>query len=153
MMLVNREEEPMGAIEEQNKAVIYRLVEAFNKQDRTAFDSCYADPIVINTQHETITMSHDEHWASVQDTFKIFPDFRSLLLGLVAEGDRVFQYWTYSGTHLGSIPDGREPTGKRAEWRAFSDYRFEGGVIVEATQIHETYEQYLQLGIIEPPSK
>jgi len=59
--------------------------------------------------------------------------------------------WTYSGTHLGSTPD-REPTGKRAEWRAFSDYRFEDGVIVEATQIHDTYEQFLQLGLIEPPT-
>jgi predicted ester cyclase len=74
------------------------------------------------------------------------------LLGLVAEGDRVFQYWTYSGTHLGSTEGGRKPTGKRAEWRAFSDYRFEDGVIVEATQLHDTYEQYLQLGLIEAPA-
>ena len=96
-------------------------------------------------------MSHDEHWASVEDTFAVFPDFGAELLGVVAEGDRVFQYWTYSGTHLGSTPD-RGPTGKRAEWRAFSDYRFEDGVIVEATQIHDTYEQFLQLGLIEPPA-
>ena len=141
----------MGAVEERNKAVIYKLVEAFNSQDREAFDSCYADPIMINTQHESFTMSHDEHWASVEDTFTIFPDFRSDLLGRIAEGDRVFQYWTYSGTHLGAKPDGREPTGKRAEWRAFSDYRFQDAVIVEATHIHDTYEQYLQLGIIESP--
>ncbi|MEE8376154.1 MAG: ester cyclase [Acidimicrobiia bacterium] len=143
----------MGAVEAQNKAVIYKLVEAFNNQDRETFVSCYANPIVINTQHETFTMTHDEHWESVEDTFKVFPDFRSELLGVVAEGDRVFQYWTYSGTHLGSTPGGRKPTGKRAEWRAFSDYRFKDGVIFEATQIHDTYEQYLQLGIIEPPSK
>ncbi len=142
----------MGAREERNKAVIHTLVDAFNTQDREAFDSCYANPIVINTQHETFTMSHDEHWASVENTFAVFPDFHAELLGLIAEGDRVFQYWTYSGTHLGSTPGGREPTGKRAEWRAFSDYRFEDGVIVEATQIHDTYEQYLQLGLIEPPA-
>ena len=143
----------MGAVEEQNKAVIHRLVEAFNNQDREAFVSCYANPLVINTQHDSFTMTHDEHWESVVDTFKVFPDFRSELLGVVAEGDRVFQYWTYSGTHLGSTAGGRKPTGKRAEWRAFSDYRFEDGVIVEATQIHDTYEQYLQLGIIEPPGE
>jgi predicted ester cyclase len=141
----------MGAREERNKAVILTLVEAFNGQDREVFDSCHANPIVINTQHETFTMSHDEHWASVRDTFTVFPDFRADLLGLIAEDDRVFQYWTYSGTHLGSTPGGREPTGKRAEWRAFSDYRFADGVIAEATQIHDTYEQYLQLGLIEAP--
>lgn len=140
----------METVEAQNKAVIHKLVEAFNNRDREAFDSCYADPIVINTQHETFTMSHDDHWKSVEDTFEIFPDFRSELLGLIAEGDRVFQYWTYSGTHLGTSPGGREPTGRRAVWRAFSDYRFEDGVIVEATQIHDRYEQYVQLGIIEP---
>lgn len=141
----------MGAVEERNKATIYKLVDAFNKKDRGAFDSCYADPIVINTQFERFTMSHDEHWESVEDTFVVFPDFRAELLGLVAEGDRVFQYWTYSGTHLGTTSD-RAPTGKRAEWRAFSDYRFEDGVIVEATQIHDMYQQYLQLGLIDPPS-
>ena len=96
-------------------------------------------------------MTHDEHWASVEETFKIYPDFHAELLGLVAEGDRVFQYWTYSGTHLGSVSEYVPPTGKRADWRAFSDYRFAEGVIVEATQIHDTYEQYLQLGLIEPP--
>ncbi len=42
-------------------------------------------------------MTHDEHWASVEETFKIYPDFHAELLGLVAEGDRVFQYWKYSG--------------------------------------------------------
>ncbi len=141
----------MGVVEEQNKSVIHKLVDAFNNKDREAFDSCYADPIVINTQHESFTMSHDEHWQSVEDTFAVFPDFEAELLGVVAEGDRVFQYWTYSGTHLGSTSD-REATGKRAEWRAFSDYRFEDGVIAEATQLHDTYEQFLQLGLIEPPS-
>ena len=34
---------------------------------------------------------------------------------------------------------------------SLSDYRFAEGLIVEATQIHDTYEQYLQLGLIEPP--
>jgi hypothetical protein len=32
------------------------------------------------------------------------------------------------------------------------DHRFEDGKIVEAAQIHETYEQYLQLGLIDPAS-
>jgi len=142
----------VGAVEGRNKAVIYKLVEAFNNKDRAALDSCYANPIVINTQHESFSLSHDEHWKDIEGTFEIFPDFHAELLGLVAEGDRVFQYWMYSGTHLGSGSGEREPTGKHAEWRAFSDYRFEDGKIVEATQIHETYEQYLQLGLINPPS-
>ena len=141
----------MNSVGESNKKVIHRLVEAFNKKDRVAFDSCYADPIVIHTQHSDVTMTHDEHWASVEDTFTVYPDFHAELMGPIAEGDRVFQYWTYSGTHLGSTTGGIAPTGKKAEWRAFSDYRLEDGVIVEATQIHDTYEQYLQLGLVEPP--
>ncbi len=55
------------------------------------------------------------------------------------------------GICLGSTSGGMAPTGKKAEWRAFPDYRFDGGVIVEAAQIHDRYEQYLQLGLIEPP--
>ncbi len=35
-------------------------------------------------------MTHDEHWASVEESFKIYPDFHAELLGLVAEGDREF---------------------------------------------------------------
>ena len=34
----------MGAIEERNKAVIYRLVEASNSHVRDMLDSCYATP-------------------------------------------------------------------------------------------------------------
>jgi predicted ester cyclase len=68
---------------------------------------------------------------------------------MVAEGDLVFQYGTYSGTHLGKGSRGVEPTGRRAEWRAFSDSRLEGGKIVEASQIHDALTMYLRLGLIE----
>ncbi len=87
----------MGSVEERNKDVIYRLFEGLKTMDRSAFDACYANPIVIHTQHEDGTVSHDEH------------------------------------------------LGFRGEKHFRSD-----GVIVEATQIHDTYEQYLQLGLNQP---
>lgn len=51
----------MGSVEERNKDVIYRLVEGLKTMDWSAFDACYANPIVIHTQHEDGTVSHDEH--------------------------------------------------------------------------------------------
>ena len=76
----------MGTVEQLHKGVIHKLVEAFNSQDRKAFDSGYADPVVLNTQHHRIAMTHDEHWKTVEDAFTIFPDFHAELLGVIAEG-------------------------------------------------------------------
>ena len=48
-------------------------------------------------------MSHDQHWKSVEATFKVFPDFRSELLGLVAEGDwrvRSSRCWSSATGHI-----------------------------------------------------
>jgi len=69
-------------------------------------------------------VSHDDHWRSVEDTVAVFPNFKAELLGVFAEGDRVFQYWFYSGTHRAPTSD-RAPTGSRVEWRALSDSFFE----------------------------
>lgn len=139
--------------EEANLRVVHRLVKAFNDRDRETFDSCYADPIVVHGQHGDVVLSHNEHWASVEETYRVFPDFHASLLGVMARGNRVFQYWVYSGTDDGVGMRGLSPTGNRAKWRAFSDYLFEGGRIVEATQIHDGLEMLLQLGVIDLPGE
>ena len=42
-------------------------------------------------------MTHDEHGASVEETFKIYPNFHAELLGLVAQG----LHWS-APAHVGS---------------------------------------------------
>lgn len=138
-------------VEEQNKAVIHRLIQAYNERDREVFDASYADPVVVRGQDGDRELTHEEHWAEVQAVWRVFPDHEATLIRMIAEGDRVFLYWTYSGTHLGKGSRGIEPTGRRAEWRAFSDYRLEDGKIVEGSQVHDTLTMYLKLGLIELP--
>lgn len=137
--------------EEENKAVVHQLMEAFNSRDREAFDACYAEEIVVHGRRGDRTLDHDAHWAEVQSIFQTFPDRKEKLLGMAAEDDHVFIYWTNTATHLGKSESGIEPTGKQAEWWGFSDYRFEDGKIVEAWQIHDSLDLYLQLGLVELP--
>lgn len=130
-------------VEEQNKATINRIFQAINERDRKAFDACYADEVVAYHAHGgSETLDHDAHWEVMERIFEIFPDYTETLLGMMAEGDRVFIYWRNAGTHL---------TGIHAEWHGFSDYRLKDGKIVEGWQIHDLLSLYEQLGLVERP--
>lgn len=137
--------------EEKNKAVIRQLMAAFNGRDREAFDACYADEIVVHSRAGDHTYNHEEHWEQVQGLFKVFPDWHETVLRMVAEGDHVLLYWNTTATHLGRGQQGIEPTGKKAGFRGFSDYRLEDGKVVEAWQIYDMLDLYRQLGLVELP--
>jgi predicted ester cyclase len=125
------------------------LVHALNEKNRERFDKCYAEEITVHGRDGYRTLTHESHWQEVQSTFNLFPDYSEEILGIIAQGDRVYLYWTSTGTHLGRSKSGLEPTGTRAEWWGFSDYRLENGRVVEAWQIHDSFDLYEQLGWIE----
>jgi len=136
---------------EENKKVVAQIVEAYNNRDRDGCDASFADPLVAHAGDGDLVMTHDQHWEEWEKAYATFPDHEATILGMIAEDDHVYLYWTYSGTHLGKDWRGVEPTGKYAEWRAFVDYRLEDGKVVEAWEIHDNLEMYLQLGVVELP--
>lgn len=138
------------ATPERNKHAIRRLTESFNALGREAFDSCYAEEIVVHASTgDDRTMDHEAHWHEVQGMFSVFPDLHATVENMVAEEDRVFVRWTYAGTHQGRTPSGIEPTGRTAAWAAWCEYRLEEGRVAEAWNLSDGLHQLKQLGLVE----
>ena len=81
-----------------------------------------------------------------------FPDFRSTIDDIFAEGDKVVVRWTVRGTHrgnieipsVGTIP----PTGKQVSFAGMDIYHLRGGKIVEAWRHWSSLQLVQQLGVV-----
>jgi predicted ester cyclase len=81
-----------------------------------------------------------------------FPDLRSTIEDIFAEGDKVIVRWTLGGTHrgnieipsVGTIP----PTGKQVSFAGMDIYHFRGGKIVEGWRHWSSLQLVQQLGVV-----
>jgi predicted ester cyclase len=81
---------------EENKALVRRLVEDWQGDHRR-------DVGVVDSAHGTgpdVSKKLALDWWD--STFRAFPDFSAEIRHIVAEGDHVATYKTFSGTHEGS---------------------------------------------------
>lgn len=79
--------------------------------------------------------------------FKASPDFKFDLKQIVSEGDKVWVYGTYSGTHKGDwlgIPG----TGRSYAFDAVDMFRVEDGKLAEHWDVLDAYNLFKQLGAI-----
>jgi steroid delta-isomerase-like uncharacterized protein len=79
-----------------------------------------------------------------------FPDGRSQIEDLIAEGDRVVARWTDGGTHRGAWM-GVAPTGKRVTMTGIDIYRIEQGRITEYWCNEDELGLLRQLGAVPEP--
>lgn len=81
------------------------------------------------------------------DWFQAVPDWEYRLEKIVAEGDTVWVYGAYSGTHKG-IWLGMPATGKHYSIHAVDIFRIESGKLAEHWDVFDTYGLFKQLGVI-----
>lgn len=80
--------------------------------------------------------------------FKAVPDWSYKLEKLVAEGDTVWAYGVYSGTHQGDWL-GIPATGKHYSIHAVDIFRIENGKLAEHWDVLDIYGLFKQLGVIK----
>jgi predicted ester cyclase len=80
-------------------------------------------------------------WRGALADFALTPKF------VVAEGDKVANYWTISGTHRGELM-GVPATGKRIETYGMSLVRIEGGKAVEIWSASDQLGLMRTLGVL-----
>lgn len=80
--------------------------------------------------------------------FAASPDFRYDLKQIVSEGDRVWVYGTYSGTH-GADWLGVPASGRTYAFDAVDIFRIEDGKLAEHWDVLDTYSLLRQIGAIE----
>lgn len=75
-----------------------------------------------------------------------FPDHDAEVIHMLAEGDMVATYKTFTGTHTGEF-FGRAPTGRRATIRVMDFVRYRDGRIAEHWNVVDLESLWEQLGV------
>ena len=138
---------------EENKALIRRLVETFNKHDVTLWDEFIAPNFIDHT----IPLQGLEKFKQFETMFiKGFPDYHETIEDIIAEGDIVWIHFKVTGTHTGEwnlfgVP--LPPTGKKITYTGVGIWRIVDGKVVERKSIRDMLDFSRQIGVIEPTEK
>lgn len=119
------------ALEEQNKALIEKYIEAWNAKDMQVLNEIL-DPQfkIFVPSNSSSPMSLEQHKAWIEGIFQSFPDIHYHIQDMVAEGDKVSLRWDCHATIPASTLD-EPPTDKQILGSALEIYRITDGKIVE----------------------
>ena len=133
---------------EENKAIVRRFVEAYNKRNLNLFDDLLAPDYVDHTSQVGI-----EGLKQLMNmAFKAFPDLHETIEDIIAEGDKVWVRITFTGTNTGEWL-GFAPTGKKVTSKNVDTYRIVNGKLAEYWNVTDASDFNKQLGIIEYTEK
>ena len=139
---------------DQNKEIAKRMIDAINSKDYDILDELIAPDIVRHCQATPNFNIHSlaEFKEFLKGDAEVFPDSYITTEMLIAEGDKVAGYFTYSGTQKGAM--GPFPaTGKKADLKYLGILRFEDGKIAEMWVEWDNMAFLTQLGHFPPPEK
>ena len=131
---------------EQNKAIILKFYEAFDRQDVEQGQKLMSADIVGRGLDTDPLKGYDAVMQYGMMMFTAFPDGRHILEEVIAEGDKVVTRGIFSGTHQGKIM-GIPPTGKQVTFSVVHIDRVVNGKIVEHWGQGDTLTMMQQLGV------
>ena len=115
-------------------------------KDFTALDSLMREDYI---QHNPLVGKGRKGFQDFFEAwFKASPDFKFELKQIVSEGDKVWAYGTYSGTHKGDWL-GIPATGKSYKFDAVDIFRVEDGKLAEHWDVMDVYGLFKQLGVVK----
>ncbi len=135
---------------EENKTLIRRWVEVWNKQKLDVIDRFVTADYVRHDPNAPEVRGPEGEKQLVGMYLAAFPDLQFTVEDLVAEGDKVATHITVRGTHRGELM-GIPPTGKQITVEAMEIYRLEDGRIAEQWVVMDGLGMMQQLGVIPTP--
>jgi len=137
-----------------NKEIAGKMINAINERNYDMLDEIIAPDIVRHCQATpNLTIrSLDEFKEFLKVDGKTFPDSHITTEILIAEGDMVAGYFTYSGTQKGAMGP-FPPTNKKADLKYLGILRIEDGKIAEMWVEWDNLAMLTQLGHFPPPEK
>ena len=137
---------------EVNKAVFRRYVEEVaNKGNLDLADEIFDRYISHQSDGRTEERGPEDVKRFIGEFRQAFPDFRTTIEYLVAEGDMVVTRWRASGTHQGEFR-GIAPTGKPVAMSGIGVFRFSNeGKVVESWDNLDELGMLRQMGAISRP--
>ena len=140
-------------VEEQNKALVKRMYEAFEKGDFEAYKEVVAPEYVwYLPSRSTKPISREETIEFGKMLRNAFPDFSYSIEELIAGEDRVISIFIFRGTHEGEF-QGIPATGNKIEVSGIMITRIENGKIVEDKEELDQLGMMMQLGMELKPKE
>ncbi len=140
-------------VEEQNKVLVKRMYEAFEKGDFEAYKEVVAPEYVwYLPSRSTKPISREETIEFGKMLRNGFPDFAYSVEDLIAEDDIVISRFIFRGTHEGEF-QGIPATGNKVEMSGFMMTRIENGKLVEDKEEYDGLGFMIQLGMELKPKE
>ena len=141
-----------GSSADDNKAVVEGFVAVGNSRELDRLADFVADDFVRHCQAtpDLDIRNRDQFRAFLEADVVVFPDSRVEVKQMVAEGDRVALWATYSGTQkgpMGPFP----PSGKSMSLEFGAIFRLHDGKIAELWVTWDNLAGLAQLGLVPPP--
>ena len=134
---------------EANKALILRLVEAFNDHRLDLVEEVLHPEIrgrgISAFPPVPLEVGTSARRRLYEMFYQALPDARVEVLDVVAEGDKVVLADRFGGTHRGEFL-GRPGTGDHVEWLAIHFYTIRDGKVLEDAYIRDELAIMQQLG-------
>jgi steroid delta-isomerase-like uncharacterized protein len=140
-------------VEEQNKGLVKRMYEAFEKGDFEAYKEVVAPEYAwYQPSRSTKPISREETIEFGKMLRNAFPDFAYSVEELIAEDDIVISRFIFRGTHEGEF-QGIPATGNKVEMSGFMMTRIENGKLVEDKEEADQLGMMMQLGMELKPKE
>jgi steroid delta-isomerase-like uncharacterized protein len=136
---------------EQNKEIVRDYIgRLFTKGDLTAIDDYLAEDYVDHDPPFGTPGGREGMRGAAAMFRQGFPDWRTEIGHLIAEGDLVCEQFTASGVQRGAVM-GVPPTGKTVTLPGIQIFRISGGKIVERWGQLDELGLLRQLGLVNGP--
>ncbi len=135
---------------DENKAVIRRYREAHNANNLDALDAIVAKDVISHNALPGLPPGLEGGKMAHKAFLVPFPDIQTKTEHLVAEGDKVIEWYSARGTNTGEFM-GMPATGKKFEIASVVVYRLANGKIVETWGLNDGQSLLQQLGMLPMP--
>jgi steroid delta-isomerase-like uncharacterized protein len=133
---------------QDNKGVVRRLIEeGMNKNNPRVVEELVAPSFATREQDEMRMVGVDGFKELLAVYRTAFPDFRLTVSEMIAEGDKVITWATFTGTHRGPL-EKLPATGRAVSVKDVDLWRVQNGKVVESWANFDQWGLMKQLGVI-----
>ena len=133
---------------QENKAIVRRLYEAFERNDQAALKEVLAPDLVAYSHGGPGPQDRETHLQGINMWHGAFSNNEFVIEEQIAEGDKVATRVTLRATHSDGEFQGLPPTGKQIETGGVSIERIQDGQIVHRRVNSDWLGLMQQLGLI-----
>lgn len=137
---------------EANKAIIRRYRDAHNQNNLSALDEIVAADLISHSHLPNVPAGREGSKMVHQASLAAFPDGQTTTNDLIAEGDKVMERFTFTGTQKGDFM-GIPASGKQVTVTGMSIFRIANGKIVEHWGENDGMGLLMQLGMLPAPGQ